>query len=178
VEPFVLLIRAACLLAALAIAGQARAADPALVSLGLGATDLLNHQTRAAGDLRLEYRSDLSLLPIFEQFLTVRPWVGFETTSRQAVWGGAGILADIPLGRHFVLAPSFGVGVYGQGNGKDLGSPLEFRSAFEAGYVFDNQSRLVASFSHTSNAGFAKHNPGTEALVISYQIPIAWLLSP
>jgi lipid A 3-O-deacylase len=172
-----LLSRAVCLLAALAIAGEARAEDPALVSLGLGATDIFKHQTRTAGELRLDYRSGLSLLPIFEQWVKIKPWAGFETTTRQSVWGGGGVVAEIPLGPHFVLTPSFGIGVYGQGNGKNLGSPLEFRSTFEAGYVFDNQSRLVASISHMSNGGVTKHNPGTEAILINYQIPVAWLLS-
>ncbi|MEJ1978123.1 MAG: hypothetical protein WDN49_20410 [Acetobacteraceae bacterium] len=57
-----MLTRAACVFAALAIAVPARAQDPALVSLGLGGTDILNQQARTAGDLRLEYRSGLSLL--------------------------------------------------------------------------------------------------------------------
>ncbi len=176
-ESGLLSIRAACLLAALAFAGEAHAADPAYVSLGVGATDLLNHATRMAGDLHLEYRSGLSLLPVFEDWVKIKPWAGFETTTRLSIWGGGGIYAEIPLGRHFVLTPSFGIGAYGRGNGKNLGSPLTFRSTFEAGYVFDNQSRLTASFSHMSNGGVAKHNPGTEAFIISYQLPVAWLLA-
>ncbi len=172
-----MLIRAASLAAALLIAGEARAADPALVSLGAGATDLLNHAPRLAADLRLEYRSGLSLLPLFEEWVMIKPWAGVETTTRLSIWGGGGIYADIPLGRHFVLSPSFGIGAYGQGNGKKLGSPLPFRSTFEAGYVFDDRSRVVAAFSHTSNGGAARHNPGTEAFVVSYQVPVAWLFA-
>jgi lipid A 3-O-deacylase len=71
-----------------------------------------------------------------------------------------------------VLTPNFGPGLYGQGNGKKLGSYVEFRSTFEGGYVFDDGSRLVASFGHTSNAGLTKKNPGTEQAMISYQIPL------
>ncbi len=109
--------------------------------------------------------------------MKIKPWAGFETTTRLAVWGGGGIYAEVPLGRHFVLTPSFGIGAYGKGNGKNLGSPLTFRSTFEAGYVFDDQSRVTASFSHISNGGVARHNPGTEAFIVSYQVPVAWLLA-
>ena len=151
-------------------------ADPDLLSAGAGGTDVLNQEARAAADFRLEYRSGLSLLPFFEEYFKVKPWAGIETTSRQSIWGGAGIWLDIPIGRHWVLSPNEGVGAYGQGNGKALGSVVEFRSAFEAGYVFNNGSRLVADFSHTSNAGITRRNPGTEAATISYQIPLTLLM--
>lgn len=148
-------------------------ADPSFISLGAGGTDILNQQSRAAADFRAEYRSGLSLLPFFEQYFKIKPWAGIETTTRQSVWAGGGVVLEIPLGPHWVLTPHAGVGYYGQGNGKNLGSVVEFQSTFEGGYVFDDGSRLVAGFSHTSNAGITRRNPGTEAAVISYQIPLA-----
>ena len=166
-----------CAAILLCVAAHRASADPGLLSFGVGGTDVLNQQTRAAADVRLDYRSNLSLVPFLQQFLQVKPWAGIETTSRQSIWGGGGIWLDIPIGRHWVLSPSEGVGAYGQGNGKDLGSVVEFRSTFEGGYVFDNGSRLVAAFSHTSNAGITRRNPGTEAAVISYQIPLSLLMS-
>ncbi len=169
-------VGSACVLALLCFGAGQALADPDLLSLGAGGTDVLNHQTRAAADFRLEYRSGISLLPFLEDILKVKPWGGIETTSRQSIWGGGGIWLDIPLGQHWALSPNVGVGAYGQGNGKELGSVVEFRSAFEAGYVFDNGTRLVANFSHTSNAGITRHNPGTEAATISYQIPLTLLM--
>ena len=169
----------ACLPAAglLALALTAPAlADPALISLGVGGTDILNQEARAAADFRLEYRSGFSLLPFFEDYFKVKPWAGLETTSRQSVWGGGGILLDIPIGPHWVLAPNIGFGAYGRSNGKNLGSVFEIRSTFEGGYVFNDGSRLVASFGHTSNAGVTRRNPGTEAAMVSYQIPVATLI--
>ena len=157
-------------------AAERALADPDLLSVGAGGTDVLNQQARAAADFRLEYRSGISLLPFLEGYLKMKPWAGIETTSRQSIWGGGGIWLDIPIGRHWVLSPNEGVGAYGQGNGKALGSVVEFRSAFEAGYVFDNGSRLVADFSHISNAGITRRNPGTEAATISYQIPLTLLM--
>ena len=110
----------------------------------------MNQQLKAAGDLRIEYRSGLSLAPFFEDYFKVKPWAGIETTSRQSIHGG--------------------------GNGKNLGSVFEIRSTFEGGYVFDNGSRVVASFSHTSNAGVGRRNPGTEAALVSYQVPLNLLI--
>jgi hypothetical protein len=151
-------------------------ADPDLISLGVGGTDILNQQAKSAGDFRLDYRSGISLLPYLQDYFKVKPWAGIETTTRQSIWGGAGIWLDIPLGRHWVLSPNIGFGAYGRNNGKNLGSVFEIRSTFEGGYVFDNGSRLVASFGHTSNAGVTKRNPGTEAALVSYQIPLSSLI--
>ncbi len=168
-------IACACLITALLLALPASAADVPLISLGIGGTDILADQSRAAVGFRLDYRSALSLLPFFDAYFKLQPWAGIETTSRQSIWGGGGIQLEVPLGPHWVLTPNAGVGAYGQGNGKDLGSVVEFRSTFEGGYVFDNGTRLVASFSHMSNAGITRHNPGTEAAMISFQIPLARL---
>lgn len=165
----------ACILAGLVTTVPAFA-DPALVSLGIGGTDILNQQAKSAVDFRVEYRSGLSLLPFFEEYFKVKPWAGVETTSRQSIYGGGGILIEIPLGPHWILTPNIGIGAYGRSNGKNLGSNFEIRSTFEGGYVFDNGSRLVASFGHTSNAGITRHNPGTEAAVISYQVPLNLLM--
>ena len=166
---------AACLLLALS-AFPALAADAPLISLGFGGTDILNEQARAAADFRLEFRSGLSLLPFFEAYFKIKPWIGLETTSRQSIWGGGGILVEIPLSRHWVLTPNIGIGAYGRSNGKNLGSVFEIRSTFEGGYVFDNGTRLVASFGHTSNAGITKRNPGTEAAMLSIQFPLSSLM--
>jgi hypothetical protein len=103
----------------------------------------------------------------------VKPWAGLEGTTRQSLWAGGGFLLDIPLGRHFVLSPSVGVGYYYRGNGKNLGSVAEFRSQFEGGYVFDNQTRLVGALSHMSNASLTRRNPGTEAALVSFEVPLS-----
>ncbi len=151
-------------------------ADPDLASVGAGGTDILSQQARAAVDVRLEYRSGLSLLPFFERYVKVKPLIAGETTSRGSVFGGGGLWLDIPIGAHVALTPQLVVGGYGQGGGKNLGSPFEIRASFEAGYVFGNLSRLSVSFGHTSNGGIVRRNPGTEAAVISFQVPIASLI--
>jgi hypothetical protein len=169
-------LRAACLLVGLAVATPALA-DPAYVSLGAGGTDVLNQGARAAADFRMEYLSGLSLLPFFETYFKVKPWAGVEVTSRSALWTGGGIYLDIPITEHWLLTPNFGVGYYDAGRGKNLGSFVEFRSTFEGGYQFDNGTRLMAAFGHTSNAGLTRHNPGTEMATIYYEIPLTTIAS-
>lgn len=161
-------------LASVASAGSAAAAGPDYLVFGAGATDIIR-QERTAGDLRFEYRSGLSLLPFFEQYVQVKPWIGGELATRGSAWGGGGILLDIPIAGGFVVSPSFGVGAYGRSHGKNLGSVVEFRSQFEAGYMFQDGTRITAAFSHTSNAGITRHNPGTEAVTINYALPIGSL---
>ncbi len=149
------------------------AADPDLLVFGAGGTDIVRNY-KTAPEVRLEYRPAWSLIPAVEPLFQVKPWAGVEVSTRGAVWGGGGILIDVPLGG-FVVTPSFGIGGYEQGSGKALGSVLEFRSQFEAGYVFADASRVSAAFSHISNAGITKRNPGTEALIIQYALPIGRL---
>lgn len=150
-------------------------ADPALVNFGLGATDILGGKARSAAEVRLEYRSGISLLPFAEAWVKVKPWLGVEETGRRSTWAGGGIWLDIPISTHWVLSPSIGVGYYDRGGGKNLGSTFQIRSQIEGGYVFANQTRLVGTFGHTSDAGVSRHNPGMEAAVVSFQFPLPGL---
>ena len=137
--------------------------EPALLAFGLGYYDIRARDDTAA-DFRLEYRSDLALW-IF------RPWIGLEATSDGAVYGLGGFLADIPLGPRVRLTPSLGAGAYHQGDGKDLGHPVQFRSQIELAYRFEDGQRLALAFSHISNASLSNQNPGTEILTLYYMVP-------
>ena len=75
------------------------------------------------------------------------------------------------IGLILFLFPSFGVGYYDDGNGKKLGSKIEFRTAFEISYEMQNKNRIGLSFSHISNANISNTNPGVEIISLSYQIP-------
>lgn len=137
--------------------------DPALLSLGVGWFDMAQQEDQAA-DFRLEYRSDLALW-------FIKPWVGIEVTNDGALYGVGGVLLDFTLGDHFYFSPSAGVGAYADGDGRDLGSTVEFRTQAELGYRFDNRARLGIAFSHISNASISDRNPGTEILTLYYSIP-------
>ena len=138
--------------------------DPAFLSVGAGYFDW-NRQKNEAAEFRLEYRDDHKLW-IF------RPLAGLMGTSDGSVYGFAGIGVDVFFGSRFVVTPSFAPGYYHQGNGLDLGYGLEFRSQIEFAYRFDNRSRLGLAVSHMSNASLGDINPGTEAAIVYYSMPI------
>lgn len=153
--------------AALALAtpgARADENDPSYLVGGIGGFDLLQDDDPAI-DFRLEYRHGDGLW-------IIKPWIGVEGTSDGAIYGVGGLLADINLGRRIVLTPSLGVGAYSEGDGKDLGHTIEFRSQLELAYRFDNRSRLGVAFSHISNASIGSDNPGTEVVNVYYAYPL------
>ena len=94
-------------------------------------------------------------------------------TSDTAFYGYGGFLVDVFFGRRFVLTPSLSAGYYEDGDGRDLGYGLEFRSSIEFSYRFDNRARLGLAFYHLSNANLGDFNPGTEVLSVLYSIPLS-----
>jgi lipid A 3-O-deacylase len=141
--------------------------DPAFFVVGAGAFDFHDHEHRAAQG-EVQYRSDLKLW-IFN------PMVGFSATTDGSIYAYAGISLDIFFGNRWVLRPSFAPGFYNAGGGKDLGHHLEFRSAIELSYRFDDRSRLGLELYHRSNAGLGDENPGEESLMLTYAIPLGRL---
>ena len=118
----------------------------------------------------MEYRfSEANKIWIFT------PFVGATATTDAATYGYAGVGVDIFFGNRWVLTPNFAAGIYGNGDGKDLGHAVEFRSGVELAYRFDNYSRLGLSFTHISNAGLGERNPGVESLVLTYSVPFNML---
>lgn len=158
------------LAANLGAATPARAAedDPSFLAFGAGYYDV-NKQDEAAADFRLEYRHG-------GKFWIFKPWAGIEGTSDGAFYGAAGVLIDLYFGRRIVVTPSFGAGYYENGNGKDLGHEVEFRSQLEVAYRFDDRSRLGVAFGHISNASIGSENPGVEILNVYYSLPLDGLL--
>lgn len=141
-------------------------AEGNLLSLGVGYYDINDNED--AADFRLEYRWDNPLLWVIE------PWAGVEATSDGAIYGLGGLLADIQIGKGFLITPSFGAGLYHDGDGKDLGHVVEFRSQLEMGWEFENSHRVGVAGGHISNAGLGDANPGTEYLNVYYHVPVSF----
>ena len=156
---------------------------PNLLSLGAGWYDFnQNSPRREAIDFRLEHRWGMSLLPkasnyfsSWDKYFQIHPIVALETSSREQFYGGAGFAFDILLGRHFVITPTELVGLYYRGDGKRLGSFVEFRSTLEGGYRFDNEMRLTAFIGHMSNAHLTNLNPGANTVGGYLHIPTSML---
>ena len=150
---------------------------------GIGLYDIKfdGSQTNQSSDLRYERRFDNSLIeigPESENFFYLKPFVGLETTTDSAVYVLGGIYLEDNLGTlfvgedsNFVFTPSFGAGFYDDGDGKQLGNDIQFRTTFEFSYELKNKNRIGISFGHISNANLGDKNPGTEILSLSYHIP-------
>lgn len=137
--------------------------DPSFVTFHAGGYDVNDNET--AGLFNLEYRSN------WDDWY-VKPFVGVLATTDAAFAGYAGILLDIYFGKRWVLTPNFAVSLYDDGDGKDLGHVVEFRSGIELAYRFDNRARFGIGLHHLSNAHLSDNNPGTETLTLIFSVPL------
>ena len=134
-----------------------------------------------ATDLRYERRFNKTIIdigPEQDNFFYLKPFAGIELTSDSAFYLISGIylednIGDLVIGKNnnWNFTPSFGVGYYNDGNGKKLGSKVEFRTTLEFSYQLLNKDRIGISFGHISNANIGNKNPGAEIISISYQKP-------
>ncbi|MCK6450751.1 MAG: acyloxyacyl hydrolase [Alphaproteobacteria bacterium] len=142
--------------------------DPDALAFGAGWWDVVQNKDTAAL-LNLEYRSNKKLW-------WFKPQAGMFGTSKGGFYLYAGIRLDVYFGDRFVFTPSFSPGVYHEGNGRDLGFELEFRSSAEIAYRFDDYSRLSLGIAHLSNASLGDRNPGVETLTLTYSVPLSKLV--
>lgn len=132
-------------------------------------------------DYRYERRFNNTLLrigPKSYNFFDIKPFAGFEGTTDSAMYFLIGIYLDDNAGTlftgessNFLVTPSFGFGIYEEGDGKQLGNNIEFRTTIEVSYQLKNKNRIGLSFGHISNANLGDNNPGVEVISLSYQIP-------
>lgn len=103
----------------------------------------------------------------------IRPTIGINATNDSSVYAYAGINWDVPVvDNQLYLIPSFVAGAYKNGDGKDLGGALEFRSGIELAYEFPNAHRLGLALNHISNASLYRKNPGSETAMVTYSVPL------
>jgi lipid A 3-O-deacylase len=156
-------LAALVLCAVFGVLAPARADDPAFLTGSVGHYDLFDNMEATA--FNFEYRSSKKLL-----FL--KPFAGVMGTTDKAFYGYGGLLVDVYLGRRLVLTGNTAVGAYHDGDGKDLGHWVEFRSGLELAFRFDNRARLGLGIHHISNMGIGHHNPGTEILSVIFSWPL------
>lgn len=142
---------------------QAKADDPSFITIGGGWYDFNDNEQ--AAEFHAEWRGK-------KLFWIFKPFAGAMFTSDAAFYGFGGFLTDFYFGRRIVVTPSIAAGLYADGDGKDLGSVIEFRSGLEVGWRFDDRSRLSAAVYHISNASIDDNNPGTEIFSIGYSFPL------
>ena len=95
------------------------------------------------------------------------PVSGGFMTGDSSVYLYTGVEGQYGIGKLKIL-PSFTPGYYEKGNGKDLGSALEFKSEIKLGIDIFENSKIGYSYSHISNNDWGETNPGTDNQQITF----------
>ena len=95
------------------------------------------------------------------------PITGFMMTADSTTYLYTGVQAEYKIGK-LNLTPSFSPGLYSMGDGKDLGSPLEFKSELQLSVDLRPGTKLGYSQSHLSNAGLDDKNPGADSYMFNF----------
>ena len=98
---------------------------------------------------------------------TISPVTGFLVTGDTATYLYTGVQAEYNLGK-INLTPSFTPGLYGQGDGKDLGHIVEFKSELQFSLDLFKNSELGFSYNHISNASLGEKNPGANSYMFNF----------
>ena len=97
------------------------------------------------------------------------PITGGFITEKKSIYLYTGVQAQYGIGSLKIL-PSFAPGYYEAGDGKDLGSALEFKSEIKLDYEIFENSQIGFAYSHISNNDWGKNgkNPGVNNKTISF----------
>ncbi len=129
-----------------------------------GMFDFSDHK-QASGVLGLQHQNEDLFRKSFLGRLS--PITGGFITEKSAFYFYTGAQAEYDLGL-FTLTPSFAPGYYNSGNGKDLGSALEFKSEVQMTLNLSDSTEFGMSYNHISNASLGDKNPGADSYMINF----------
>ena len=95
------------------------------------------------------------------------PITGFLFTADNAGYFYTGVQAQYILGT-LNFTPSFTPGIYHEGDGKDLGHVIEFKSELQISLDLSQTSQLGFSYNHISNASLGDKNPGANSYMFNF----------
>ena len=150
---------------------ESKAKDPSRFSFGVGIFNYMEDGTEPHKDqsnmVNLEIHSGKKM------FSLIKPFIGFLGTDANAyyAYGGFGIDGYYGKKKNIVMTPSVACGFYKDGSEIKAGNPLEFYIGIDIFYRFRNNARVGVGIFHISNADSGYRNPGSETLVLKYQIP-------
>ena len=98
---------------------------------------------------------------------TLSPVTGIMITADNASYFYTGVQAQYKMGK-LNIVPSFTPGIYNEGDGKDLGHPIEFKSELQLSLDIFSQSELGFSYNHISNASLGDKNPGANSYMFNF----------
>ena len=105
---------------------------------------------------------------IRESFLgTLSPVTGALITQDNASYFYTGVQAMYKVG-NMNITPSFTPGIYNQGDGKDLGHMVEFKSEVQLSFNLPKESQFGFSYNHISNASLGDKNPGANSYMFNF----------
>ena len=103
-----------------------------------------------------------------ETFLgNVSPITGGFVTENSAAYFYTGVEWNMDMG-DLKFTPSFAPGLYHEGNGKDLGHVLEFKSELQLSYDSSENTSFGVSYNHVSNASLGDKNPGANSYMFNF----------
>ena len=103
-----------------------------------------------------------------ETFLgNVSPITGGFITENSAVYIYSGVEWNFKMGP-IEFTPSFAPGLYHQGDGKDLGHVLEFKTEVQLSYSASKYTSFGVSYNHVSNASLGDKNPGANSYMFNF----------
>ena len=95
------------------------------------------------------------------------PVTGGLITADNAAYVYTGVQAQYKIGS-LNFTPSFTPGLYHEGDGKDLGHVIEFKSELQFSVDLSNNSLLGFSYNHISNASLGDKNPGANSYMFNF----------
>ena len=95
------------------------------------------------------------------------PITGAMITADNATYFYTGVQAQYKIGS-LNFTPSFAPGYYEQGDGKDLGHAVEFKSEVQISVDLPKASQLGFSYNHLSNASLGDKNPGANSYMFNF----------
>ena len=95
------------------------------------------------------------------------PITGAMITGDNATYIYTGVQAQYKIGT-LNFTPSFAPGYYNEGDGKDLGHALEFKSEVQLSLDLPKDSQFGFSYNHLSNASLGDKNPGANSYMFNF----------
>ena len=97
----------------------------------------------------------------------ISPITGGFLTENSAAYIYTGVEWNYAIGDKLKFTPSFAPGIYHEGNGKDLGHALEFKTEVQASYSVSGSTSIGMSYNHISNASLGDKNPGANSYMFN-----------
>ena len=97
----------------------------------------------------------------------ISPVTGFMITGDNAMYMYSGFEANYSIGI-INITPSFAPGYYNEGDGKDLGHALEFKSEVQLSLDLGEKTNFGMSYNHVSNASLGDKNPGANSYMFNF----------